>query len=263
MGTCLATIPHPPLPEVLPPAGAAPRYDRMLRQAARELKANLMTIAFYGARLRAEEAYLALGFESEDQYRASLDIPRSTWFKYVRIGEALYDLPWPDLMAISTGNAELLIQVDPILRDSYPWVEEAQRLTSAEFAAKVTERNRQSGGGKEACTYYRVKVPYSVKSFLEAAVEAYRQANELSSPAQALEFLVADRHDRLSTLGRITEIRRLLRTTIYLFEQRQLKEITEEMYLLKKARRLIDAAREDQVSASGAAPGGQAGPGRP
>lgn len=262
MSTLLAVIPRDFLqPEYLPPAPQAEAFDREVRRAARSFKSAIMDLAFYGSRMRAGNMFASLGYESEDKYRENLDVPRSTWFKAVRIGEALFDLPLDDLKSISTGNAELLMQIDPALWGDYPWVTEAKQLEVADFAGLVSQRNRKAGNGKEPYAYYRVRVPFSVKGFLEESVEAYRQQNELSTGAQALEFLVADRHDRPTHLARTTEIRRLIRAVVHLFEQRGLKEITEEMYLLKKARRLIDEAREEEISQAGEAAGNQTGQG--
>lgn len=251
------------LVEVFPPLGSAPLYDRVLRKAAAGLKSNLMTIAYYGARVRAEQAYLSLGFESEDKYRASLDIPRSTFYKAVRIGEALFDLPLSDLMELSTGNAELLTQVDPILRESYPWVEDAKNLSNDAFAALVTQRNRQSGGGKEAYAYYRCRVPYSVKRFLEESVDAFQMKHGLSSAAQALEFLIADRHDRPGVLQKLVESRRLVKIARHVLAQRGWWDCSGEIDMLDRAGRLLDAAYEDSVSPPGEASSGEEDQGRP
>lgn len=257
MSTSLALV------EVFPPVGLAPRYDRVLRQAATELKKSFVTIAYYGARVRVEQAYLTLGFESEDKYRASLDIPRSSWYKWVRIGEALFDLSLSDLMELSTGNAELLTQVDPILRESYPWVEDAKNLSNNAFAALVTQRNRQSGGGKEAYAYYRCRVPYSVKQFLEESVDTFRLKHGLSSAAQALEFLIADRHDRPGVLQKLVETRRLVKIARHVLAQRGWWDCSGEIDMLDRAGRLLDEAYEDSVSPASEAASGEEDQGRP
>lgn len=237
-------------PEYLPPAGEAVFYDREVRRAARTFKSAIMAIAYYGARMRALGMFAQLGFESEDVYRDSIDVPRSTWYKAVRIGEALYELPLVDLQALSTGNAELLIQIDPILWNDYPWVTEAKQLDTTSFAGLVAQRNRQSGSSREVYSYYRCRVPYTAKKFIEEAVEAFRQKNELASASQALEFMVADRYDTPNFMETLIESRRILAFAIRLLERREVKEITEEMYLLKKSRRLLDEIRQDKVSAA-------------
>lgn len=255
MATIATITPTHAQPEYLPPAGAAPTYDRELRRAAKGLKASLTMLAYYGARMRAGDLFSSLGYNSEDEYRESLGVPRSTWFKYIRIGELLYDLSLDDLQAISTGNAELLIQVDPMLRLDYDWVTEAKQLTCESFAELISKRNRQTGAPREPQTYFRAKVPYSVKKFLEESLENFRVKNELTSTAQALEFLIAERHDTPTILETLQQAQGLLRVVLNLLERRQIPEFNEEFYLIKKSWRLIREARQETISRTNQAAG--------
>ena len=189
-------------PVILPPlSGKASSYDSKLRSAAQNYKRCLWEIAFYGYRLRAGNWYGELGFKNEEGYRESLDIPRSTYYKFVRLGEALQDLTIEEMQELSVGNAELLLQVDEKLMGSFPWVQEARTLSPGEFAEKITERNREIGSDKEPSQYYRLKVPFTAKAAIERTVSEFQAKHSLASPMQALEFIMADQIDRPNMLA--------------------------------------------------------------
>jgi hypothetical protein len=193
----MLAIPESVDPVILPPLpGKASLYDSKLRSAAHNYKRCLWDIAFYGHRIRAGNWYGELGFKNEEEYRSSLDIPRSTYYKFVRLGEALQDLTIEEMQSLSVGNAELLLQVDEKLMNSFPWVDEARTLTSGELAEKITERNREAGSDKEPSQYYRLKVPYTAKAAIEQTVADFQKKHSLASPMQALEFIMANQVDR-------------------------------------------------------------------
>lgn len=254
----LAIVEKPLQGEVLPPGIISPHEcDQRLRSAAKTLKNSLMEIAYYGWRMRLGDHWAEFGCDSEDQYRESIDIPRSTWYKFLRIGQVLHEIPYRDLQQIPTTNAELLMQVSPELWQDYPWVQEAKRLKPSDFALQITQRNRSVGNDRQPMTYFRVKVPYTLKEFLETTIEVFRQRNGLSTIGQALEFLIADRHDRPNVMLLILEARGALTKAIHLLEDRHIIDINEEKFLLKKARNLIDEAREIAVSEAREAAGDQ------
>lgn len=184
-----------------------------MRQTAKIYKSAMMRLAFYSCRLRfAIEGmggdWSILGAElvdddgiihiasTEDEYRESLGISRSNFYKYMRIGEVLSNLSLTDMEQIRVTNAELLMQVDPALMQDFPWVQEAKQLTTDSFAVLVATRNRQTGKDNEPKLYFRAKVPATAKRFLDETVEAFRVEHGLHSSGEALEMLIADVHDR-------------------------------------------------------------------
>lgn len=244
-----------------PPAGEASECQQHLRRAAHGLKNSLMTIAYYGFRVRMGEYFRDYGFETEDHFRESLDIPRSTWYKAVRIGEALNQLSLEDLQQISTGNAELLIQVQPQLWQDFPWIEEAKSLKPSEFAVKVADRNKQVGDAREPMTYYRCKVPFLAKSAIEEMVESFRQANNLASTGQALEFLMADSFDRPNAVAAIANAMSLISNAIRSIEKR-FDSAENELEWLYQAKRGLHAAYTQKIQSSRETAGGQTYQGR-
>jgi len=172
-----------------------------LQTAAKYLKTSLMLIAYWGCRVREADGWNELGFADEDTCRKYLGIPQSTWYKYLRIGEALYNLTFDDLQQITVGNAELLITVDHAIWADYPWVAEAKRLTSDEFAENIVMRNQTAGIEREPMTYVRWKVPYTAKNAIEEMVDSFMSREGLATPGHALEMLVADRFDRMTDVA--------------------------------------------------------------
>jgi hypothetical protein len=153
-----------------------------------------LRIAYYGFRLRYAlmDDWSPLGVKDEEEYRKILGIAQSTYYKLLKIGAALYTVKLSDMERITVGKAELLIQVEPALWHDFPWVQEAQKLSEDDFSRLIVQRHRQVGSAKEPMTYFRVKVPYSAKRFLQDTVEKFRQEQNLATSAEALEYLVAD-----------------------------------------------------------------------
>ena len=194
-----------------PPAEDIRVCDQKIRFAAKSLKISLMELAYYGWRLRSLNGYVALGFEDEESYRMSLDVSKTTYYKFMRIGEAFCMLPLHELHQISVGNAELLMQVAPVLWQQFPWIQEAKRLSSQELALRITASNEHAGLDRVPLTWFRVKVPYLAKEALFDMLERFRDKHQLSSLGQALELLIADQYDRPNLFNVIYEAKTILR----------------------------------------------------
>lgn len=209
-------------PQILPPESTSSDlhlYDTELRKAARSYKKSLAAIAWYGHRLQLADQWGAFQCEDEEAYRESLDVPRSTWYKHIRIGRALHNLSLEELQQIPTTNLELLSDLDP--EQIAAFVPDAKRLNATELAREITEFNQQLGKPYEPQTYVRYKVPVSSKSFLEEAVTEFQAKHNLASPGRALELMVADIHDRLNVMGALLQIRKDLEEAQLLLGERE------------------------------------------
>ncbi len=234
--------------------------DQEVQQTARLHRTSMMRLAYYGWRLRFEIdsrggdwSVLGVPYEttdefgnqdkrfaaSEDEYRDSLGVSRSNWYKYLSIGAALHKLTLPELERITMTNAELLIQVDPVLWGDFPWIREATELTSNEFALRVVERNRQHGSDREPMTYYRCKVQFTAKKFLEETVEKFRLDNGLATAGEALELLVADVHDRPNVMTAVRRSMNLVNWAMWRFRKK--RDSTEVQWLYRAERLLYKA----------------------
>jgi hypothetical protein len=249
--TVPASIPAP-IGEVLAPESyPIAQYDTELRAAARNYRYSLAKIAYYGFRLRLTDGWTSLGFEpgprGEEAYRESLDIPRSTWYKAVRIGQALHQLSLEDLSRIPTTNADLLTQVDPAIIHDHAWVSEAKSLPPKEMADLVATRNR-TVGGKEPLSTLIFRVPFLAKRAIEDMLEAIQHKYELSSKGQTLELMIADLHNDANLIAATDKAQRLLAGIAESMKRRQAPE--DEQAWLRLAREVLNEGHEKAVSAA-------------
>ena len=198
-------------PTILPPESTTSDlhlYDTRLRAAAVNYGKCLRAIGYYGWRLQLADQWGVFQCEDEEAYRESLDIPRSSYYKWVRIGKVLHNLTLDQLEQISTSNLEILSQLDA---DQIPrYIEQAVTMQPRELAAYVADCTRGDGKPFEPQDYVRFKVPVSSKNFLEEAVHDFQVKHNLASSGRALELMVADIHDRLNVMGALLQIRTLL-----------------------------------------------------
>lgn len=256
----------PPLGEVLEPEShPISLYHRELQSAARSLRQSLVRISYYGWRMRLCDGWVTMGLASgpkgEEAYREMIDVPRSTWYKHVRIGQALHQLSLEDLERIPTTNRELLIQVDATLVHDYPWVREAQTEKPAKFAEKIAERNK-TVGGQDPLAPLVFKVPFLAKQAIEDMIEEFQHRHELPSKGRALELMVADRHLDANLLSTVHQARQLLFGVVQSMRGRHVLDTNETMWVTM-AKELLDEGYEKAVQAAREKPNGNQKGGRP
>lgn len=238
----LQLVPHTS-PEVISPESLdVAVLDFEMRAAAKMYRQASMRVAYFGFRLRFAlmDDWSPLGVKDEEEYRQKLGIGQSTFYKLLRIGQALYTVKLADMEKISVGNAELLIQVEPALWHDFPWVQEAQKLSPDDFSKLIVQRHRQVGSQSEPMTYFRAKVPYSAKKFLIETLDKFRLEHGLNTAGEALEYLVADVHDRPNVMVAIERANRYLNWVVFRLQTEKL--FAEEMQWLLKGRRLLKKA---------------------
>jgi hypothetical protein len=227
-------------------------YHSELQSAARNFRYSMARIAYYGFRMRLSEGWVALGLEpgprGEEAYRESLDIPRSSWYKAVRLGQSLHQLSLEDLTRIPTTNAELLLQVDPSLWHDHNWLSEAKTLKPKAMAELVAERNK-TVGGKEPLSTMVVKVPFLAKRAMEEMLESVQHKYELSSKGQALELMIADLHQDANLVSAAEQALQLLRGVAESMTRRQAPE-SDETRWLNLAIEVLNEGYEKAVSSS-------------
>lgn len=214
MATSLVPSSAPPFAsgEVLAPeTGDFREYDRELRFAARDYRRALARIAWFGSRICATEGWRQLGFPDEDSYRESLDIPHSTWHKYLRLGYQFQHLSVIEFESIRVTNLQSLLSVNPTILGDYNWIQEAKSLKPERLADLIAQRNKAVGDDREPLVTFTVSVPLLAKRAIETMISAFQKQHNLSGRGQALELLVADRFDRKSLLIAAQQARRLVR----------------------------------------------------
>lgn len=271
MSTAIAIslpVAPPPNPEVLAPeSDSIALLDQELRTAATAYRKSLARLAYYGFRMRLAEGWTAFGFEpgsaGENAYREQvLEVPRSSYFRAVKIGQALHQLSLEELEAIRPTNLDLLMQVSPSLWHEFRWVNEARVMKPKRFAELVAERNQSAGDDREPMSTYSVKVPFLAKQALEAMVESFRKRHELDSAGRAVELMVADIHDRPNLVAAAHQAQQLLHGVLQSLRGPGLTLTPEAKEWIRLAKELLDAASAQAVqTARSQSAGGEAVPG--
>ncbi|HUD74196.1 MAG TPA: hypothetical protein VMQ76_03915 [Terracidiphilus sp.] len=236
------TLVVPAREQVLPPNSPdLQTLDFEMRSAARDHRRASLRISYWGWRLRfyLGDDWGAVGEVNEESYRKSLGIPQSSWYRLLRIGQVLHKLPLRDMEQLSLTNADLLTRVDPAIFSDFDWVHEAQTLGPDEFGRLVDRRHRQIGSDRQVYSYYRARVPLSSKQFLEETVAKFKDEHHLSSFGEALEFMVADVHDRPNVMMAIKQAYTYLRWARFKMVQRGIKEEYPEMVWIGQAQTML------------------------
>lgn len=232
------------------PASEIFRWDREITRAAQSQQVAAWTIAYYGFKMKLAGAWGEFQCASEDEYREKKGVARSTWYLYIGIVQNLPDINLEDLQKIPLTNAQILAQVEPELRHQHPWIEEAQRLEPAQLAERFTERTKAAGGRpREPMTFVRFKVPFSAKPAIETMVQDFKERHELSSPGQAIEFIVADRYDRTNILAKLEQARKHIAELGAWLMDRNVRDETTVKHL-SEAERLLNEASQEAIESA-------------
>ena len=210
-----------------------------------------MRLAYYGHRMRMCDGWTQFGFETgprgEEAYRNSRGIPRSTWYRAVRIGQAFHQLPLWELERIPIENANTLLAVNPIIFNDYNWTQEARTKSNEELALLVTERNRLIGDNREPLTAMIFRVPVLARKALDKMLDGFMKKHELSSKSQALECLIADRHDQANLAAGIHKARTMVAASLRLLRDKNAIQGTDADEWLKLATEVLDEVYEKAV----------------
>ena len=232
------------------------QFHRELQGAARGLRLDLAKISYYGWKMRLSEGWTRFGFQpgskGEEAYSESLGIPRSTYFKRVRIGQALHQLSLADLERIPVTNAELLMQVNPAVVHDHQWIAEAKTLKPKAFAELITSRNKAVGDEREPLTNLFLRVPFLAKKAIEDMLETFQKKHELSSKGQALELMIADLQHDNNLLSAVNQARELLRGVAQSMKNRRAPE--DEQLWVRLAQELLDEGYQKTVQTARSKP---------
>lgn len=258
------TAQQPP-PEILPPnLQPVEQFDQELRVAAKAYRMSSMRIAYWGFRMRLSDGWTAFGYEpgprGEEAYRDDLGVPRSSWYRLVRIGQALHQIPLADLERIPLANAQSMLDVEPEIMHDYAWTWEAKTLSADKFAELVSERNRAIGSKRDPLVYLGIKVPVLAKQAIEKMLDVFTNKHHLSSRGQSLELLVADRYDRANLLAAADKAIQLISAVAVSLEKRGIKG--EEVAWLKMAAEVWNESCSEAIQATRKTPDGDKEGGR-
>ena len=245
----------PPVQEVLSPEEFNVRtHDDAIERASKAYRMSTMMIAWHGHRMKMNDGWTQLGFEpgprGEEAYRKAKNIPKSTWYKALRIGMAFNNLSLPELERIPISTAEILLAVNPLIMADFDWVRESRQLPEEELASLVITRNRAIGDDREPLQALIFRVPYLAHDSINAMLESFKTRHELSSKSQALEMLVADRHDQENLIASTDQAIRLIEASLTVLRNNRRIQGTEADEWLELAMEVLSAAYEKTVQGS-------------
>ena len=245
----------PPVSEILPPEDTPVlEYNTALQEAARAYRVSTMRIAFYAHRMRMCEGWVALGLDAgprgEEAYREHLGIPRSSYYRAARIGQAFHQLSLPELERIPIGNAEILLSVNPLIFNDHNWIHEARTLPATRLAELVSARNKAIGDNREPLASMMFRVPLLARQAIDSMLTKFQKQHELSSKSQALELLIADKHDQRNLLAAVAQAKKLVGAAVQNLNRKQAVRHTDEFEWLKLATEVLDAAYTEAIQAT-------------
>lgn len=211
------------LPQIVPPPASAAtiaELDQRFRAATMRARAAIWEMVFYGHKLEQAESWVALGFESGSTYAEAQGISATTWNNYMVLGDRLRRLSLAEMQGLKLGTMTELAKVHPNIWNEYAWVEEAKALPARDFAAIVSQRNREYSPKPlaEPRADVRVSMPLTQQVAVARRLDQIRRKQQLATTGDALIVAVAavDRaallEDTLSEVKqKIAELERLWR----------------------------------------------------
>lgn len=202
------------------------------------------------------EGWVQLGFgegpRGEEAYRDHLKIPRSTWYRAIRIGQAFHQLKLEDLERLSLANAEILLTVNPSLWHDFNWLFEARTMEANQLAQLVTARNASIGDRREPLQTMMFKVAVTARSAIDRMLESFQKRHELANKSQALEMIIADRYDRSNLLAAAGQAIKLIDASIGKMQRSKERrfKFQEEINWLNLALEVLDAAHKEAIQAA-------------
>lgn len=198
--------------------------DLMITRAARGVRSNLAKIAYYGWRIRSVEGWTRLGYaegkDGEYDYVEEKGIARSTWYRAVKIGQALQRLSLVELAAIIPGKLDVLARLEDKAWGQKDWGQEARALCLKDLKKEVKEANKVHGVETAFTEWIRLPVGDGAKGAIETMLDTYASNHELPSRSAALELIVADGWDRPNVMKDVKAVAELVRGAMTGLKQR-------------------------------------------
>ena len=243
-----------PIPEILDP-DQHEATELGLRSAAREWRLATAKLAYFSFRWMLCEGWTRHGYEAgtagENRFREDiLGVPRSTYYRARRIGQTLHNLSLEEMEGIRPSNLDLLVEIDATIWHDHRWVQEAKALKPKEFAELVAARNHAAGSNREPLALMTFKMPFLAKEAVETMLKDFQKKHDLSSPARALELLVADKHDRPNLLSTAQQAAELVRGALKAMEASKGKLTNSARSWLELAEGSLRAVCKETIQAS-------------
>ena len=147
-------------------------------------------------------------YESEKEYRADIDIGKSTWYRFRRLYQELSPkIETADLKLISAENADHLLRLQAEgLEFDKKLIEKAKSLKEFQFEELVSrligktqaENDGEEDSDERVQLVLKIGMTRAQRDFILETLDEFKAANGLESDqdARALELIFADARDR-------------------------------------------------------------------
>jgi hypothetical protein len=187
-----------------------------LAELGRDFGGRYWSLGLLAAEVAKTRIWEILNFESETDFRISVKIGRSTYYRCRRLATEIA-LPLLEkevltrarLNRLTLENAEQLLRLDTRRRFSESWVERALTMTEAEFQEQVDhviengEDPETDLGQKEKLARLVIHCTASQKEVIENTFAEFAHAQdpplEKDDYGKILEFICAEIHNTLQT----------------------------------------------------------------
>lgn len=160
---------------------AKEHWDVLLKASGMESTSSLQ-IGYRAYRLKKENLFGVLGFESENDAREAAGVGASTWYENIRLAEAFKDVPEVKFVAMKQANCKALADMPESARNSAQWLKDANHKSMKDFKAMVDEAmngKARASDTKERSTSMKVDMPVSRKAVIEEKVAEFAATHGL------------------------------------------------------------------------------------
>ena len=190
----------------------ATQVQKLITHLWASFKRKPMALGIAIAKAKAQNIWSVLGFESENAWRESLDIGRSTWFRSGRVAELCMKghVPEKELLKMTVDNAEILLDLPGKQLKQPKWWKLAQEKKAHELAELVAQALPAGKDGEAAAPVVESRVKWTVhmyegqKKVIAEAMREFARENSipLDDEGRILELICAQVHGDRQSLVR-------------------------------------------------------------
>jgi hypothetical protein len=162
----------------------AQQHFNAIKKAGVMESTNSLRIGWNAFRLKEENLFGALGFETETEAREAAGVGSSTWYSTIRLAEAFYKLSEADFTSMRLTNAQALADMPESKRFDKQWVLDAAEKSIKEFAAMVDEAmngKARASDTKESQTSLKIGMTKSRRTVIETKVKEFAKAHGIKA----------------------------------------------------------------------------------
>lgn len=177
--------------------------DRCIRRAWMNVRKMSLEIGWEGSFIEKNNGWDMLGFKHQHDYRITVGIGKSNWYRLLAIAERFQNLDKEVFLSMSIENADKLSRQPEAIRYDSKNIEAAAKMSMRDFADTLStqeeHRNGKSTDDKWVDVTWRMKEEQRV--VIEKGIEEWRAEHGIDNNAYALELLVSEFRERPTLVG--------------------------------------------------------------